>query len=77
MSLFPASLTQAVMEDPVVAADGESYERSAWEAWLAHHGAVSPLTGAALEHTAAVPNHALRSTIDLARRRAAQAASLG
>jgi len=70
-------LTKAVMEDPVVAADGESYERSACEAGLAHHGAVSPLTGAALEHTTVVPNHALRNTIDLARCQDAQAASLG
>ena len=47
--------------DPVVAADGESYERAAMEAWLADHGAVSPVTGAPLENTDLVPNHSLRN----------------
>ncbi len=49
--------------DPVVAADGESYERAAIEAWLSEHGAVSPATGMPLQHTALVPNHSLRSLL--------------
>lgn len=49
--------------DPVAAADGESYEKAAIEQWLSEHGAVSPTTGAALEHTDLVPNLALRSTL--------------
>ncbi len=51
------------MVDPVVAADGESYEREAMEAWLAERGAVSPATGAPLLHTHLLPNHTLRSTL--------------
>ena len=54
---------QVVMVDPVVAADGESYERAAMEAWLRDRGAVSPATSLPLESTALVPNHALRNTI--------------
>ena len=54
---------QVLLIEPVVAADGESYERSAMEAWLAERGAVSPATGAPLLHTQLVPNHTLRSTL--------------
>ncbi len=54
---------QVLLIEPVVAADGESYERSAIEAWLAERGAISPATGVPLLHTQLVPNHALRSTL--------------
>ena len=40
--------SQERLVDPVVAADGESYERAAIETWFAPHGAVSPATGAPL-----------------------------
>lgn len=52
---------QACMVDPVVAADGNSYERVAIQSWLLDRGAVSPTTGATLPHTGLTPNHALRS----------------
>lgn len=55
---------QEVLVGPVVAADGACYERAAMRAWLSQHGAVSPTTGLALEHTDLVPNLALRSYID-------------
>ncbi len=57
-------LTGVRLVDPVVAADGESYERSALEAWLADKGPVSPATGGPLEHTLLLPNHALRGTLE-------------
>ncbi|PNW74858.1 hypothetical protein CHLRE_12g507200v5 [Chlamydomonas reinhardtii] len=58
-------ITQELFEDPVVAADGHSYERAAIARWLADglrtgRPASSPLTGAALPHTALTPNYALR-----------------
>lgn len=56
-------MIQELLIDPVVAADGESYERVAIEAWLTTNGAVSPTTGLALDTCDLVPNHALRSTI--------------
>ena len=46
------------MRDPVVAADGHTYERAGAERWFARHGAVSMVTGAALPHTHLVPNQA-------------------
>jgi hypothetical protein len=50
------------MEDPVVAADGYTYERSMIAAWLARGNRRSPLTnepmGAAL-----LPNRSLKSAI--------------
>jgi hypothetical protein len=50
------------MADPVVAADGYTYERGAVEAWLAHH-AESPVTREPLLDGRLVPNHALRGAI--------------
>lgn len=50
--------------DPVIAADGRSYERNAMEAWVASHRGSSlvpsPATGAPLPHTRLLPNLALR-----------------
>ena len=63
---FRCPITLGVMVDPVIAADGHSYERVALEAWLTTHR-TSPLTGAALEHMHVTPNHRLRSMIDSAR----------
>lgn len=58
-------VAQVLLVDPVVTSDGESYERAAIEEWLLQHGAVSPVTGAALDSTDIVPNFALRSTLGL------------
>ena len=54
--------TQAVMRDPVVAADGVSYERAAIEAWL-QTSDLSPQTGQPLDHKELLPNHSLRSLL--------------
>lgn len=51
------------MQEVLVAADGESYERAAIFTWLSQHEAVSPTTGLALEHTKLVSNLALRNYI--------------
>ena len=59
-------ITQEVMEDPVVCADGHSYERSAIEKWL-QTKSTSPSTNAPLLHKNLVPNHALRNLIAEAR----------
>lgn len=48
------------MEDPVIAADGHTYERDAMQKWLAEHG-TSPVTGHTLEHSMLIPNMILRS----------------
>ena len=57
------------MQNPVQAADGFTYERASIERWLRTGGGTSPMTGAPLEHARLVPNLAVRSTIDIIRRR--------
>ena len=59
---YVCSITHEVMSDPVMAADGYAYERSAIERWLATKS-TSPLTGGALEHPYLTPNHILRRQI--------------
>lgn len=55
---------QEVMDDPVVIADGSSYERSAITRWFENDRS-SPLTGMRVADTHLVPNQALRSVIAL------------
>ena len=50
------------MSDPVMAADGHAYERTAMERWLATKS-TSPMTGEALEYTGLFPHHMLRRQI--------------
>ena len=56
---------QEVMVDPVLCADGHSYERAAIAAWLEAHG-TSPLTGARASRDL-TPNFTLRSVLRAAR----------
>jgi len=60
--VFLCSITQEMMEDPVMATDGHTYERRAIEQWLATN-LTSPKTGTALETSAVFPNHAMRHQI--------------
>ncbi|CAB1098853.1 unnamed protein product [Ectocarpus sp. CCAP 1310/34] len=64
---FICPLTLEVMIDPVVCEDGHSYERGALEAWLRNHD-TSPMSNAHLNSKMAVPNHALRNSIEAFRR---------
>ena len=63
---FECPITYETMRDPVVAADGHSYEHSAIQHWLDEHpGSVnSPMTGAPLPHRSLVPNHNLRGALE-------------
>eukprot|EP00873_Tetraselmis_striata_P025105 jgi/Tetstr1/445369/TSEL_033167.t1 len=61
-SMYLCPITQEVMKDPVIAADGFTYERSAIEAWL-QKKSTSPMTNSPLEHLNLIPNHSLRSNI--------------
>lgn len=60
---FVCPITRQVMRDPVVAADGRSYERAAVEAFLRAGNATSPVTGERLAHPGLTPNAALASAI--------------
>merc|ERR1712224_380146 len=67
---FYCPITCEIMSDPVVAADGRSYERSAIQQWLNNNvGTVvnSPMTGAPLAHRALIPNYNLRGAIEHAK----------
>ena len=59
---FMCPITHEVMEDPVVAADGHTYERAAIERWVAKK-LMSPKTGGALGSATIFPNHSIRSQI--------------
>ena len=62
---------QEVMADPVVCADGHTYERVAIEGWLAVHD-TSPKTGAPLDDKTLTTNHVLRSVIQQKQQRRRQ-----
>ena len=55
-------ITQEIMEDPVFAMDGHSYERFAIEQWFRQGRQTSPLTNQGIAPML-VPNHALRGEI--------------
>ncbi len=55
-------ITGLPMVDPVVAADGHTYERHAIQRWFQTSNR-SPLTGAVLAHLELVPNYSLLSSI--------------
>ena len=54
------------MRDPVIASDGQTYERSAIEGWFATLGAGpprSPVTGQLMPTAALLPNLAIRDLV--------------
>ena len=48
--------------EPVIAADGHTYERTAIEQWLQQHD-TSPVTHLPLPHMRVVPNFLIKSAI--------------
>ena len=60
---YYCSITCEVMSDPVIAADGYSYERVAIEQWLATGAGTSPKTNELLENEKLLPNKALKALI--------------
>ena len=58
-------MTLSRMDQPVIAADGHSYERTAMEEWIrvSRRPVLSPMTGAPLSNLNLIPNHALRILI--------------
>ena len=53
---------QALMVEPMIAADGHTYEKSAIKTWLQQHN-TSPVTGEALAHIRIVPNVLVKGAI--------------
>ena len=56
------SMLQALMVEPVIAADGYTFERDALEEWL-QRNSTSAVTGDLLPHTRFVPNFLIKSAI--------------
>ncbi|CAL5065557.1 unnamed protein product [Urochloa decumbens] len=62
-SYFICPILQDVMRDPLIAADGFTYEAEAIREWLDSGHRTSPMTNLELPHRDLLPNHALRSAI--------------
>lgn len=61
-NIFLCPITHDVMTDPVVSADGYTYERSAIARWF-ETSRKSPVTGQLLPHAELVPNHSVRTLL--------------
>ena len=59
---FICPITQELMNDPVFASDGHTYERCAIARWLTNK-TTSPKTGEELESKQLIPNHMCRSLV--------------
>ncbi|KAL3144209.1 hypothetical protein ABBQ32_003989 [Trebouxia sp. C0010 RCD-2024] len=62
LSLFNCPLTKVVLQDPVILADGHTYERNAVEEWLQLRD-TSPVTGAVLPHKRMLPNVLIKQAL--------------
>ncbi|XP_078155686.1 U-box domain-containing protein 70-like [Carex rostrata] len=62
-SLFICPISQEIMKDPCIAADGFTYEAEAIKTWLNRGYNTSPMTNLVLPHHDLIPNHVLRSAI--------------
>ena len=60
--LFVCPISLELMTDPVLTADGHTYQRESIETWLTQHQ-TSPLTGLPLPHRNLVSNFALKAMI--------------
>ena len=63
---FICSISGEIFKDPVMAADGQTYERESIEKWIATKEGQpvrSPLTGAILNNHTLTPNHTVKSMI--------------
>ena len=63
LASFYCPISYDPMNDPVICADGQTYNRSSIETWFAGGHITSPLTGAPLPHLELIPNIVLRNII--------------
>ena len=63
LSSFHCPISYDPMNDPVICADGQTYNRSSIETWFSAGNITSPLTGAPLPHLELIPNIVLRNII--------------
>ena len=60
---FYCSISQDIMNDPVITCDGHTYDRYSIERWF-QYNSTSPLTGLRLDSTVLISNMALKNAID-------------
>ncbi|RXN37774.1 WD SAM and U-box domain-containing 1 isoform X3 [Labeo rohita] len=60
---FLCPITRELMKDPVIAADGFSYEREAMESWISTPNRSSPMTNLPLQTMILTPNRSLKTAI--------------
>ncbi|XP_047436473.1 WD repeat, SAM and U-box domain-containing protein 1 [Mugil cephalus] len=60
---FLCPITRELMREPVIAADGYSYEREAIESWISTKNRTSPMTNLPLLTTLLTPNYTLKMAI--------------
>ncbi|XP_058642044.1 WD repeat, SAM and U-box domain-containing protein 1-like [Onychostoma macrolepis] len=60
---FLCPITRELMKDPVIAADGFSYEREAMESWINTPNRSSPMTNLPLQTTLLTANRSLKTAI--------------
>lgn len=60
---FLCPITRELMKDPVIAADGYSYERGSIEDWFRGKNKTSPMTNLPLQTTLLTPNRSLKMAI--------------
>ncbi|NXP24917.1 WSDU1 protein, partial [Scytalopus superciliaris] len=60
---FLCPITRELMKDPVIAADGYSYEREAMEQWISNKRRSSPMTNLPLHSLMLIPNRMLKMAI--------------
>mmetsp|Transcript_77234 Transcript_77234/g.151268 ORF Transcript_77234/g.151268 Transcript_77234/m.151268 type:complete len:365 (-) Transcript_77234:192-1286(-) len=60
---FTCPITMELLRDPVMAADGHTYDRAAIQKWLYSHG-TSPKTGQEMANTDLIENHNLKRLIN-------------
>ena len=56
-------ISGSIMDDPVIACDGRTYDRSSISTWLKSHNK-SPITNESLANKKLIPNYALKSIIE-------------
>ena len=61
MACYRCPITLQIMADPVMDANGHTYEREAIEKWFRDCHNTSPNTNDVLENQRLVPNHIVRS----------------
>jgi len=58
-------VTKEIFNDPVIAADGITYERSFIEKWFLEGNLKSPVTGLTFDNKKITPNFALQKVLNL------------